>query len=193
MVTASPCPRCHGQGQVIATPCTDCRGEGRKLEDRTYHVDVPAGVDTGVTLRLTGKGAVGSRGGPAGDLFVHLRVRPHELFTRDGYDLVAEQPLGLAQATLGTTIRFPTLDGEEDLVVPAGTQPGREFKLRGRGVPHVDGRGRGDLRVLAKVEVPSKISAEEEELLRRYAEERGEAVSEHQPPGLFSRIRSAFK
>jgi molecular chaperone DnaJ len=192
MVTTSPCPRCGGLGEVIVTPCPVCRGEGRRIEEKTYHVDVPAGVDTGSTLRLAGRGAVGPRGGAAGDLYVHLRVRSHERFRRDGYDLVAELHLGLAQATLGTSFTFPTLDGDEVLAVPPGTQSGREFRLRGRGVPHVEGRGRGDLRVIAVVDVPTKLSAAQEELLRRFAAERGEHVN---PPdtGLFSKIKSAFK
>ncbi|MGH2686534.1 MAG: DnaJ C-terminal domain-containing protein, partial [Actinomycetota bacterium] len=192
MVTASPCPRCQGIGQQIDTPCGDCRGEGRRLEEKTYVVDIPAGVDTGSTLRLTGRGAAGPRGGGAGDLYVHARVRPHERFQRDGYDLLHDLHVSMAQAALGAHIRYDTLDGEEDLVVPRGTQSGRVFRLRGRGVPHVEGRGRGDLLVRVLVDIPSDLGREEEELLRRFAELRGEAI----PPadaGLFGRIRSAFK
>jgi molecular chaperone DnaJ len=192
MVTAGPCPRCGGAGQVILTPCPTCRGEGRTVEERTYNVDVPAGVDTGSTLRLTGRGAAGPRGGSSGDLYVHLRVQAHDRFGRDGYDLVAEMPISFAQAALGTHIELETLDGTEDLAVAAGTQSGRELKLRGRGVPHVDGRGRGDIRVVLRVDTPTKLTASEQELLRRLAEERGEVVD---PPavGVFSRIKSAFK
>ncbi|MGD9703325.1 MAG: molecular chaperone DnaJ [Acidimicrobiia bacterium] len=191
MVTSGPCPRCSGLGQVIVTPCSTCRGEGRVVEERTLNVDVPAGVDNGSTLRLSGRGAVGPRRGPAGDLYVHLRVAPHERYQRVGSDLVTEVEVSIAQAALGTTFTLPTLDGDEELVVPAGTQPGREFVLRGRGVPHVQGRGRGDLRVVTSVEVPSKLTADESELLRRFAEARGESVN---PPdkGLLSRIKSAF-
>lgn len=191
MVSTRPCPRCHGHGQVIVTPCPTCSSDGRVVTDKTYQVDVPAGVDNGSTLRLTGRGAVGPRGGPAGDLYVHLRVAAHERFQRDGNDLVAVVPVGIAQASLGTSFTLPTLDGDEELVIPPGTQPGRQFVLRGRGVPQVQGRGRGDLRVVVTVEIPTKLSATESELLRRYAEERGEDVS---PPdkGLFSRIKSAF-
>jgi molecular chaperone DnaJ len=191
MVTSSPCPRCGGLGQVIATPCNKCRGEGRVTVDHTYHVDVPAGVDTGSTLRLSGRGAAGPRGGSAGDLFVHLRVAEHGRYWRDGNDLVTTVPISIAQAALGTTVELPTLDGDEELVVPPGTQPGREFVLRNRGVPRLQGRGRGDLRALLVVEVPTKLDDEEAALLRQYADKRGEAVS---PPdkGLFSRIKSAF-
>ena len=191
MVTSSPCPRCGGLGQVIATPCAKCRGEGRVTVDHTYHVDVPAGVDTGSTLRLSGRGAAGARGGRSGDLFVHLRVAQHERYWRDGNDLVTTVPISIAQAALGTTVALPTLDGDEELVVPPGTQPGREFVLRNRGVPRLQGRGRGDLRAQLVVEVPTKLDDEEAALLRQFADKRGEAVS---PPdkGLFSRIKSAF-
>jgi molecular chaperone DnaJ len=192
MVTAGPCGRCGGIGEIIATPCPECRGDGRRSEERTYTVDVPAGVDDGSTLRLGGRGAAGPRGGGAGDLYVHLRVRPHERFVREGYDLVDELTVPMTTAALGAAMTYETLDGEEDLVVPPGTQTGRIFRLRGRGVPHLDGRGRGDLLVRVNVEVPAKLDAEQEELLRRLAELRGEDVA---PPdeGLLSRIRSAFK
>jgi molecular chaperone DnaJ len=191
MVTTSTCPRCGGLGEVIATPCESCRGEGRITADRTYQVDVPAGVDSGSTLRLTSRGAAGPRGGPPGDLYVHLRVAPHERYRRDGDDLVTEVKVSIAQAALGTKLTLPTLDGDEPLVVPAGTQPGREFVLRGRGVPRLQGRGRGDLIAVVVVEIPTSLSEAETDLLRRFAEGRGEEVGESSP-GLFSRIKSAF-
>jgi molecular chaperone DnaJ len=191
MVTTGPCPRCGGLGQVVVTPCPTCRGEGRVTQEHTYQVDVPAGVDSGSTLRLSGRGAAGPRGGAAGDLYVHLRVAEHERYWRDGNDLVTEVPISIAQAALGTTVVLPTLDGDEDLIVPAGTQPGKEFTLRGRGVPKLQGRGRGDLRAQLVVEVPTKLDDDEQALLRQLAERRGEPVN---PPdkGLFSRIKSAF-
>lgn len=192
MVTAGPCTRCGGYGRVITTPCPECRGEGRKIDQRTYTLDVPAGVDTGTTLKLPGRGAVGIRGGAPGDLYVHMRVRPHEYFRRDGDDLVSDVTITFAQATLGTHLVFETLDGAEDLVVTPGTQAGRVFRLRGRGVPRPGGRGRGDLLVHLVVETPTRLSRSQEELLRRFAEERGEDVAPADN-GLFSRIRSAFK
>lgn len=191
MVTASPCSRCGGLGQVITTPCATCRGEGRVTTDKTYQVDVPAGVDSGSTLRLTGRGAAGPRGGRAGDLYVHLRVAPHELFVRDDHDLVTEVPISIAQAALGTQIDLETLDGSEHLIVPPGTQPGHEFVLRQRGVPHLRGRGRGDLRARVRVDIPTKLSDDEVGLLTSYAEGRGELVGNGKE-GLFSRIKSAF-
>ncbi|HMK13221.1 MAG TPA: DnaJ C-terminal domain-containing protein, partial [Acidimicrobiales bacterium] len=192
MVTAGPCGRCGGTGEVIASPCSGCRGEGRVVEERTYQVDVPAGVDNGSTLRLSGRGAVGPRRGAAGDLYVHVRVRPHERFTREGHDLVCEIPIAFTQAALGTHMSLQTLDGDEDLVVPAGTQSGRVFKLKGRGVPHLGGRSRGDVLVRVRVETPTRLSREEEDLLRQLAEERGEQVAPAESR-FFSKIRSAFK
>jgi molecular chaperone DnaJ len=192
MVTAAPCTRCSGMGQVIVTPCPTCRGEGRSVENVTLTIDVPAGVDSGSTLRLSGRGAVGPRGGSKGDLYVHLKVRPHERFVRDGDDLVARVPVSIAQATLGTNVLFETLDGPENLSVPAGTQHGREFRLRGRGVPHVQGKGRGDLRAVIAVDVPTKLSKNQEELLRRFAEDAGEDVAPADE-SLLGRLKSAFR
>jgi molecular chaperone DnaJ len=192
MVTATPCPRCGGLGQVIASPCPTCRSEGRVIADKTYQVDVPAGVDSGSTLRLSGRGAVGPRGGAAGDLYVHLRVAAHERFARDGDDLVTDLDISFAQAALGTRFTLPTLDGDEEIVIPPGTQPGREFVFRHRGVPRLQGRGRGDLRVRAVVHVPTKLDEQEAQLLRQYAEGRGEHIEPPESGGLFSRIKSAF-
>jgi len=191
MMTTSPCSRCSGTGQVIATPCPTCSGDGRVVTDKTYQVDVPAGVDTGSTLRLTGRGAVGPRGGPAGDLYVHIRAAAHDRYRREDTDLVTDLPISIAQAALGTRFTLETLDGDEELEVPPGTQPGKEFVLRGRGVPRLQGRGRGDLRVRTRVQVPTKLTNDEAELLRLYAESRGELVETHEK-GLFSRIKSAF-
>ncbi len=192
VVTAGQCPRCGGLGQVVERPCPSCGGEGRRIVEKTYNVDVPAGVDTGATLRLPGRGAVGIRGGGHGDLYVHIRVRRHPRFERQGTDLVHVLHLPVTQAALGAHLSFETLDGTEDLVVPRGTQTGRVFRLRGRGVPHLGGRGRGDLLVHVLVETPDALGGEEEELLRRLAALRGDPVA---PPdtGLFSKIKSAFK
>jgi len=191
MVTMQTCSRCRGFGRVIATPCATCSGEGRVMVEKTFQVDVPAGVDTGSTLRLTGRGAVGPRGGAAGDLFVHLRVRPHDRYERDGFDLVTVVELSISQATLGVSLQLPTLDGDETLVVPAGTQPGREFVLKRRGVPRLQSSGRGDLRVLISVKVPIKLTDEESRLLRQFAEVRGEDVAPADT-SLLSKIKSAF-
>jgi molecular chaperone DnaJ len=176
---------------VIKDPCSTCRGEGRTIEERSYTVDIPAGVDTGSTLRLSGRGAAGPRGGAHGDLYVHVRVQPHDRFVRDGVDLRCDVPISFTQASLGAHLEFETLDGDEDLVIPRGTATGTEFRLRGRGVPHLERRGRGDLIVRVFVDVPTDVTAEEEELLRQLAELRGEAVASD--AGFLSRIRSAFR
>ena len=191
MVTSSVCPRCGGLGQVVVTPCPTCSGEGRVIAEKTFQVDVPAGVDTGSTLRLTGRGAAGPRGGGTGDLYVHIRVAPHESFQREGDDLLTELPISIAQAALGTKVVLPTLDGDEEITVPAGTQPGKEFIFRQRGVHRLHGRGRGDLRVRVAVQVPTKLTDFESELLTKFAESRGETVGPGEQ-GLFSRIKSAF-
>ncbi|MGH9105640.1 MAG: molecular chaperone DnaJ [Acidimicrobiales bacterium] len=192
MVTSSPCPRCGGMGEEIPSPCPDCRGQGRKTEDRSYNVEVPAGVDDGSTLRLSGRGAAGPRGGPPGDLYLHLRVRPHPALVRDGYDLRTTLRVTMAQAALGAQLEVETLDGPEEIAVAPGCPSGQEVHLRGQGVPHLQRRGRGDLVVTIEVETPTDLTPSQEELLRRFAVERGEEVT---PPeaGLFSRIRSAFK
>ncbi len=191
MVTSQACARCRGFGQVIATPCSTCDGNGRVVTEKTFQVDVPAGVDSGSTLRLTGRGAVGPRGGSAGDLFVHIRVRDHERYVRDGFDLMTEIEISIAQAALGTSLNLPTLDGDETLLIPAGTQPGKVFTLRRRGVPRLQSSGRGDLRVVVRVIVPTKLSTAEAKILRSYANERGEEVAP-EDAGFFSKIKSAF-
>ena len=192
MVTSRPCPRCNGLGQEIPSPCPDCRGEGRRTEEKAYTVDIPAGVDDGNTLQLGGRGAAGQRGGRPGDLFVHLRVHPDERFIRQGNDLVHVLHVPMAQAALGAHLRYETLDGTEDLVIPKGTQPGKVFRLRGRGVPDVNGRGRGDLLVQVVVDTPSELTKEQEEILRLFAAARGEQVAPAET-GFMAKVRSAFK
>jgi molecular chaperone DnaJ len=191
VVTAVPCRRCSGMGEVIASPCPDCRGDGRVMQTRTFTENVPAGVDHGSTLRLSGQGPAGPRGGPAGDLYVHLSVQPDEHFVRSGDDLHAELHVSMAQAALGVGLEFETLDGTEPVAVAPGTQTGQVLRMRGRGVPHVRGRGRGDLVVQVVVDTPTELTKAQEELLRQLAAERQEDVA---PPGegFMSRLRSAF-
>lgn len=193
MVSASPCPTCRGAGVVLPHPCTACSGQGRVVLTKEYTVEVPPGVDTGSTLRLPGRGAAGIRGGGHGDLYVHVRVRPDERFERHGDDLIHRATLPFTQAALGAEIELDTVDGGiEALIVPAGTQSGTATRLRGLGVPRLQGRGRGDLVVEFHVDVPTDLDGEQEQLLRRLAELRGESVA---PPesGLLSRLRSAFR
>ena len=192
MVTAAACDLCGGLGEMIEQPCGDCEGHGRKLERRTYSVQVPVGVDDGTTLRLSGRGAAGPRGGAHGDLYVHTRVRPHPRFHRSGSDLVHELHVPFTQAALGARLTYETLDGTEEIVIPRGTETGAVVGLRGRGVPHVRGRGRGDLLIQLVVDVPDDLTDEQEELVRRLAELRGEEVAEPSE-SLLGRIRTAFR
>ena len=192
IVSARPCPHCRGVGKVIEQPCRDCGGEGRVTRVRKLEVDVPAGIAHGQQLRLAGRGAAGPRGGPPGDLYVTVFVDAHERFERRGNDLVLTLRLPITQAVLGAHLRVDTLDGEEDLVVPPGTGHGAVFRLPGRGVPALQGAGRGDLLVEVALDVPTRLDEEQEALVRRLAELRGEEVA---PPdrGFFGRIRSAFQ
>ena len=192
MVTAGPCPRCNTLGTVVDEPCPSCKGEGRVVQEQTYTVEIPAGIEDGRAVRLTGRGAVGPRGGRPGDLYIHVRVRSHDRFERHGNDLLFDLHLSVAQAALGCHLDFETLDGAEDLVVGRATQTGKLLRLRGRGVPHVEGRGRGDLVVRVTVDTPTDLSSDEEDLLRQLAALRGEEVAPADE-GFFSRIRSAFK
>ena len=192
MVTAAPCPTCSGRGEVFPDPCVDCRGEGRRVEECSFTVNVRAGVDDGTTLRLTGRGAVGPRGGPTGDLYVSVRVRPHPVFERHGTDLYHRLHLPVTQAALGVELDYETLDGDVEVRIPAGTQTGEVFRLRGSGVPNLQGRGRGDIVLEVVVDTPTGLSAEEDKLVRSLAVERGETVGEP-GDGLISRIRSAFR
>ncbi len=177
MVTRTVCETCSGSGEVIADPCRECGGDGRVVGDRDYTVTVPPGVGQGSTLRVTRRGAAGPRGGPPGDLYVHIDVRPHPRFQRDGDNLVDQLHLTMVQGALGVNIKYETLDSVEDLDIPAGTQSGDVFRIRGRGVPRLEGRGRGDLLVQAMVETPTGLSDEEIDLLHQLAELRGEEVA----------------
>lgn len=191
MVTTVACDRCRGTGQIISTPCQDCRGDGRRTVDRSYNVEVPPGVDDGTTLHLTGKGAAGSRGGMPGDLFIGLRVTPDSRFVRDRNDIHSTIHISYVQAALGALVEADTIEGVEELTVPGGTQSGRRFTLRGKGVPHLKSRGRGDHVVTVVVDIPTAITNDEEQLLRQLATLRGDKVA-HQEAGLFSKIKSAL-
>jgi molecular chaperone DnaJ len=191
VVTTVPCPRCHGYGEVVTSPCPDCRGEGRRQQDRSQTVQIPPGVDEGTTLRVSGAGSAPPRGGVPGDLYVHLRVARHERFVRSGSDLVTQLHVAFTQAALGASLDIETLDGTETIELAAGTQTGRVVKIRGRGVPHVRGRGRGDLHVEIVVDTPTSLDKEQERLVRELARARGEEVASGEG-GLFSRIRSSL-
>ena len=191
MMTSAACNACGGMGWVIPEPCQVCGGEGRNVENDSFLVQVTAGVDDGTTLRLTGRGAVGPWGGPAGDLYVQIRVENHQHFERVGYDLVRVLPVKMTQAILGIEMEIETLDGSESVVIPKGVASGHVIRIRGKGVPHLQGRGRGDLLFEVIVETPTNLTSEEEKFIRDFAESRNEEVT---PPdgGIIGKFRSAF-
>ena len=191
VVSTLPCDRCRGLGEVIESPCTACAGDGRALATRTVHVAVPAGVDHGTTLRLTGEGGAAFRQGVPGDLYVHLRVTPDPRFERSGDDLVTTLHVAMTQAALGAELDVATLEGPEPVQIAPGTASGKVLRLRGHGVPHMRGRGRGDLHVRIEVDTPGALDDEQERVLRMLAGLRGEAVAEPET-GLIHRIRSSF-
>lgn len=170
------CNRCGGQGSIIRVPCSRCHGRGQVKIKRKINVKVPAGVDNGSRLRISGEGESGLNNGPRGDLYVVIRVEPHHLFTRRGDDIICQIPISFVQASLGAQIEAPTLNGKVSLKIPAGTQSGKFFKLRGKGVPNVYGRGRGDEHIQVIVETPSKLNQKQRSLLEEFAEVSGEEV-----------------
>jgi len=190
--TAGPCSACGASGQIIPNPCETCRGEGRVKGRTSVEVDVPRGIDDGQRLRLTGRGPAAPRGGPAGDLYVGVRVARHADLERRGDELWYRLPVSIVQAALGTQLEIATLDGVREIDVAAGTQPGALIRLRGLGVPSLRTTRRGDLVVEIRVDVPMRLTDEEAELLAQFAELRGEKVSSAHE-GLLARIRSAFK
>ncbi len=177
MVTAAPCGHCRGLGEQIDNPCKSCRGGGVRTEKVSHNLNVPPGVETGSVLRAVGRGHAGTHGGATGDLFVHLEVEQSKTFARDGQNLIAELNITMLQAALGANVSFETLDGRdgvEDLVIKPGTQPGDMLRLRGLGVPRSNGRGRGDLHLFVKVEIPRKLTSKQTNLLTKAAQELGE-------------------
>jgi molecular chaperone DnaJ len=166
---ARTCSACQGRGTVITHPCRSCRGEGRQVGERAIEVKVPAGVEDGTRIRYASQGEAGVHGGPAGDLYIVLHVKEHAMFDRDGHDLHCAVPVSFAQAALGAELIIPTLEGPERLKVPEGTQSGTVFKIRNRGVPVLNGRGKGDLYVEVKVHTPAKLSKRQRELLEEFA------------------------
>jgi molecular chaperone DnaJ len=192
-VNVASCPQCHGEGRIISEPCNECRGAGRVRETRRLLVKIPAGVSDGSQMRLSGEGDVGSNGGGPGNLYLLIGVRPHPHFQRDEDDLVYDLELNLSQAALGCEVEVPTLDKKpQTLKVPAGTQSGRVFVLRGKGVPRLHGGGRGDLLVRASVIVPTELTPEQRELLLKLAESFGTPVSEEDEKSILGKIKDAL-
>lgn len=186
MVSRVTCVACGGEGKTIREPCPACRGQGRVVRERKIDVKIPPGVENGTRLRVTGAGEAGMRGGPPGDLYVIIKVRPHKRFRRDGDDLVTEIPINMAEAALGTEVDVPTLDGAASMRIPEGTQPGTSFRLKGRGMPRLRGSGKGDIRVRVKVVVPKRLNPKQKQLLAEFA-----ALCEDDK-GFIGRMKDAF-
>lgn len=188
---ARTCSMCNGTGSIISDPCSTCRGDGRVERQHAIHVTIPAGVEDGTRIRYQGEGDAGRFGGPPGDLYIVLAVKPHKFFERDGNDLHCVIPVSFSQAALGAEITIPTLDGETKLKVPEGTQSGKEFSVRGKGIPYLNERGRGDLIVQIAIQTPTKLTKIQKELLRQF----GESVTVENTPtsrSLFSKMKEMF-
>ena len=170
MVNERPCSRCKGEGKIISEPCKECRGKGTVKRNKKLKVKIPAGVDNGSRLRVSGEGEAGAKGGPNGDLYVYLYVKPHKFFERDGTTVLCEVPINIVQATLGADIKVPTLDGQVTMKIPEGTQPGKVMRIKGKGIPNLRGGSRGDQLVRIKVVVPTKLSDKQKDALRKFAD-----------------------
>lgn len=185
--TVSKCPQCNGEGQHVEKPCTECHGSGLKTTTNKISINIPAGVETGTKLRVSGEGDDGIRGAPSGDLYVTIKVLKHDLFRREGQDLFYDLPISYVQACLGDSVDVPTIDGEASLNIPAGTQSGSTFKLRGEGIKSLNWSGKGNLYVKVQVVVPKKLSAKQKEVLKEFADVSGEEIS-HVKKGLLDKI-----
>lgn len=171
MTNIGTCPECGGKGKIIKDPCRECRGTGKVRKNSVIEFDIPAGIDNGQTIQISGKGEPGERGGPSGDLLVTVRVKSHPLFERDGYNVFIDMPITFVQAALGATVKVPTLDGAVEYDIPEGTQSETTFKLRGKGIPYLRSKARGDQYVRVRVEVPSNLSQKQKDLLREFDED----------------------
>lgn len=172
MTNVTTCPQCHGEGKIIKEPCRDCRGTGKVRKSKTIEVQIPAGIDNGQTIQLSGKGEAGDKGGPSGDLLITIRVRSHAIFRRDGNSVYIDMPITFVQAALGATLKVPTLDGPVELDIPEGTQTGSKFRMKGKGIPYLRSKSRGDQYVTVNVEVPRNLTSKQKEMLRDFDEDK---------------------
>ncbi|WP_277673710.1 molecular chaperone DnaJ [Piscibacillus halophilus] len=193
VVNRRVCHHCQGSGKQVEEKCHTCGGDGKVKKRKKIDIRIPAGVDDGQQIRVTGQGGPGDNGGPAGDLFVVIRVKRHEFFERDGDDILCEMPITFTQAALGDEIEVPTVHGRVKLKVPAGTQTGTHFRLKGKGAPNVHGHGQGDQHILIKVVVPKNLNERQKELLREFHELSGDQSLDEQQDNLFQRMKRAFK
>ena len=190
-MSSQPCVACRGEGKVINEPCPACSGQGRIVKEKKLEIKIPPGIDDGHKLRLSGEGEAGLRGGPSGDLYIVIRVRPHKKFRRQGGDLLMEVPISISQAALGVEMEVPAIEGTAHLRVPEGTQHGATFRLKGHGMPHLQRSGKGDLRVTIKVIVPKRLNDRQKELLAELAKISGEEAGlEHK--GFFDKVKDAI-
>ena len=188
MSTSAPCQRCGGKGKIIHQPCPKCGGKGMIRHRKTIKVSIPAGIDNGQTISLRAQGNAGKNGGPAGDLLIVVAVRPHEIFRREGTSVLCEAPITFTQAVLGAELEIPTIDGKVKYTIPEGTQSGTTFRLKGKGIPGLNGRGRGDQYVTVNIETPRNLNREQKEALRKFSELLGEKnYEEHK--GFFGKFK----
>ncbi|MEN6313083.1 MAG: molecular chaperone DnaJ [Clostridiaceae bacterium] len=190
-VNVKTCDVCHGEGKVITNPCPACSGKGTIRKTVKINLNIPAGIDDGQTMSLRGEGDPGSRGGPAGDLFVTINVKPHAIFKRQGNDVVCEMPITFVQAALGAELEVPTLDGTVKYNLPEGTQTGSIFRLKGKGIPYLRGNGRGDQYVKVEIDVPKKLNEKQKAILKEFADISGDEVYEHRK-GFFDKMKDAL-
>ncbi|MCI8933754.1 MAG: molecular chaperone DnaJ [Clostridiaceae bacterium] len=191
MSTSSPCSRCRGTGKIIKDPCPSCRGAGSLRKQRMITVQIPAGIDHGQTISVRGEGNAGQNGGPAGDIFVTVNVTPHEIFKRRGQDVMVELPVTFVQAALGAELEAPSIDGKISYNMPEGTQPDTVFRIRGKGIPNLNGRGRGDQFIKVKIEIPRNLTREQKDILRQFEETAGDAQF-GEKKGFFEKMKDLF-
>lgn len=195
--TVRTCPDCGGEGTIIKNPCPDCRGRGKVRKTRSLHIKIPAGVDSGARIRLSGEGEPGSKGGPRGDLYVYIGVKPHKIFKRQDDDVYMEMPITFVQAALGDTIKVPTLEGKADLKIPEGTQTHTNFRLKGQGIPHLRGSGRGDQHVRVVIATPTRLTDEQKKLLEQFnsisAKDNYKPFEKDRDKGFFEKIWDSIK
>lgn len=192
MVNERPCSKCRGEGKIVSQPCSECRGEGTLKKNKKLKVKIPAGVDDGSRLRVSGEGEAGAKGGPSGDLYVYLYVKPHKYFKRDGTTVMCDVPINIVQASLGAEIKVPTLDGQVTMKVPEGTQPGKVLRLKGKGIASLRSGQRGDQLVTIKVVIPTRLSEKQKEELRRFEEIGGDNINPEEKSFL-NKVKDLFK
>lgn len=191
-VSVRPCEHCHGSGKIISTPCSECKGQGKVRRRRRIKVRIPAGVDIGSRLRVSGEGEAGERGGPPGDLFVFISVLLHKQFSRKGNDIIYEMPISFVQAALGDEVEVPTLDGEISLKIPEGTETGTLFRIRGKGFPSLQGYGRGDLHVRVAIQTPKRLNEKQKAALMEFAKAMGDEGRGKHGKGILGKMKDAF-